>query len=72
MDVSIEGLFDRLVKRRMGSYCFGQNGLLLEMLRGLGFRCVHRTFYWQSETQILNTGPMEPTGAPMYHGPGVK
>ncbi|EKM81236.1 hypothetical protein AGABI1DRAFT_56672 [Agaricus bisporus var. burnettii JB137-S8] len=38
MDVSHEGIYDRFVKERKGSYCFGQNGLMLEMLRGLGFR----------------------------------
>jgi hypothetical protein len=43
MDVSLDGLFNRFVNERQGSYCFGQNGLLLEVLRGLGFRWVRRT-----------------------------
>jgi N-hydroxyarylamine O-acetyltransferase len=30
-------LFDKLVTRRRGGYCFEQNGLLLEMLRSMGF-----------------------------------
>ncbi|KDQ51843.1 hypothetical protein JAAARDRAFT_40667 [Jaapia argillacea MUCL 33604] len=40
MDVTPEGVFDRLVseKKGKGSYCFGQNTLLLGMLRGLGYR----------------------------------
>ncbi|KAF9448085.1 cysteine proteinase [Macrolepiota fuliginosa MF-IS2] len=39
MDVTPEGTFARFVsERKGGSYCFGQNGLLLEILRGLGFR----------------------------------
>lgn len=59
MDVTPEGLFERLVKRRGGSYCFGQNGLLLEMLRGLGFRYTHHTLYPLSDANILNVGLME-------------
>jgi N-hydroxyarylamine O-acetyltransferase len=37
--ISIEpqALFDKLVTRRRGGYCFEQNGLLLGMLRALGF-----------------------------------
>jgi len=38
MDVTPEGVFRRLVQEHKGSYCFGQNTLLLGMLRGLGFR----------------------------------
>lgn len=30
-------VFDKLVVRRRGGYCFEQNGLLLEMLRAIGF-----------------------------------
>ena len=32
-----EALFDKLVVRRRGGYCFEQNGLLVEVLRELGF-----------------------------------
>jgi len=40
MDISYEGLYKRLVESPggEGSYCFGLNGLFLQMLRGLGFR----------------------------------
>ncbi|KAF9477221.1 cysteine proteinase [Pholiota conissans] len=39
MDVSAEAVYNRLVKEyRGGSYCFGLNGLILGMLRGLGYR----------------------------------
>ncbi len=32
-----ESLFDRIVVRQRGGYCFEQNGLLFEILSGLGF-----------------------------------
>lgn len=32
-----EAVFDKLVRRRRGGYCFEQNGLLLTMLRAIGF-----------------------------------
>ncbi len=32
-----EAVFDKLVRRRRGGYCFEQNGLLLAMLREIGF-----------------------------------
>ncbi|KAK1235609.1 hypothetical protein PQX77_001162 [Marasmius sp. AFHP31] len=38
MDVTPVGSFQRMVVERKGSYCYGKNGLLLEMLRGLGYR----------------------------------
>ncbi|TFY82414.1 hypothetical protein EWM64_g1604 [Hericium alpestre] len=38
MAVRPEPLYRRMVLERKGSYCFGQNGLLLGMLRGLGYR----------------------------------
>ncbi|CAA7270417.1 unnamed protein product [Cyclocybe aegerita] len=39
MDVSPEGLFNRMVvEKKGGSYCIGLNGLLLGMLRALGYR----------------------------------
>ncbi|KAF8154439.1 arylamine N-acetyltransferase 1 [Crassisporium funariophilum] len=39
MDVTPDGVFKRIVQERLGgSYCFGLNGLLLEMLRALGYR----------------------------------
>ncbi|KAF5372380.1 hypothetical protein D9615_009311 [Tricholomella constricta] len=38
IDVSLQGAFERMVINHKGSYCFGQNGLFMNMLRGLGYR----------------------------------
>ena len=40
MDVTPQGIFKRVVLdgEGHGSFCYGMNGLLLEALRGLGFR----------------------------------
>ncbi|KAI0086889.1 hypothetical protein BDY19DRAFT_957182 [Irpex rosettiformis] len=38
MPVRPDELFERMVVKHGGSYCFGQNGLFLGMLRGLGYR----------------------------------
>ncbi|KAF6760664.1 arylamine N-acetyltransferase 1 [Ephemerocybe angulata] len=38
MDVSPQGVYDLLVRGGQGSYCFGQNTVLLGILRGLGYR----------------------------------
>ena len=40
MDVSPQGAFDRIVHQKKGSYCYGRNLVLLEVLHGLGFRSV--------------------------------
>jgi N-hydroxyarylamine O-acetyltransferase len=37
IDLTPEALFDKLVERRRGGYCFEQNGLFLEVLTTLGF-----------------------------------
>jgi N-hydroxyarylamine O-acetyltransferase len=37
IDLEPEALFDKLVLRRRGGYCFEQNGLLLRVLEELGF-----------------------------------
>lgn len=37
IELEPERVFDKLVARRRGGYCFEQNGLLLEMLRAIGF-----------------------------------
>ena len=37
-DLSPEGLFDKLVRRRRGGYCYEQNGLMGHVLAELGFR----------------------------------
>ncbi|KAJ7488096.1 arylamine N-acetyltransferase 1, partial [Mycena latifolia] len=40
MDITYEGLYQRIVAscEGKGSYCFGLNGLLFQMLKGFGFR----------------------------------
>jgi len=38
MDVTPQGLYDWMVIRGGGSYCFGLNGLFHGMLRALGYR----------------------------------
>ncbi len=38
IDLDPEQLFDKLVTRRRGGYCFEQNALFLSMLQALGFR----------------------------------
>jgi len=37
IDLAPDRVFDKLVTRKRGGYCFEQNGLLLEALRALGF-----------------------------------
>lgn len=37
IDLTPEAIFDKIVNRRRGGYCFEQNGLFLEVLRTLGF-----------------------------------
>lgn len=37
IDLAIEAVFDKLVHRRRGGYCFEHNGLFLEVLAALGF-----------------------------------
>src|SRR5689334_22686545 len=37
IDLAIDAVFDKLVRRRRGGYCFEQNGLLLQVLQALGF-----------------------------------
>lgn len=38
-DLTVEGLFDKVVRRRRGGWCHELNGLLLPLLRALGFDC---------------------------------
>jgi N-hydroxyarylamine O-acetyltransferase len=37
IDLAPEAIFDKLVRRRRGGYCFEHNGLFLEVLTALGF-----------------------------------
>lgn len=38
-DLTVAGLFDKIVVRRRGGWCHELNGLLLPLLRALGFDC---------------------------------
>jgi N-hydroxyarylamine O-acetyltransferase len=40
IDLAPDAVFDKLVRRRRGGYCFEQNGLLLGALTALGFEAV--------------------------------
>jgi N-hydroxyarylamine O-acetyltransferase len=40
IDLSAEAVFDKLVRRRRGGYCFEQNSLFLAALTALGFKAV--------------------------------
>lgn len=42
VDITPEAIFDKLVRRRRGGYCFEQNGLLLAALAELGFEVAPR------------------------------
>ncbi|KXN92041.1 Arylamine N-acetyltransferase [Leucoagaricus sp. SymC.cos] len=64
MEVSPEKLFPRFVNDRHGSYCFGHNGLFLEVLRGLGFRQVPLLGY--SIGARVNQSPAD---SPFFFGP---
>src|SRR5690625_4255835 len=37
IEIEPQAIFDKLVTRRRGGYCFEHNGLMLEVLRRLGF-----------------------------------
>ncbi|MCF0120144.1 MAG: arylamine N-acetyltransferase, partial [Oscillospiraceae bacterium] len=37
IDISIEKLFDKVVRRRRGGYCFELNGIFYSLLQALGF-----------------------------------
>ncbi len=37
IDLGLEAVFDKLVRRRRGGYCFEQNGLFLQVLTEIGF-----------------------------------
>ncbi len=37
IDLAPEAVFDKIVRRRRGGYCFEHNGLFLEVLTALGF-----------------------------------
>lgn len=38
-DLAVEALFDKIVRRHRGGYCFEQNGLFCALLEALGFSC---------------------------------
>ena len=56
LPLAVDALFDRIVVRRRGGYCFEQNGLLFAMLTELGYeprlqlaRVVHNTVHQPGE-----------------------
>lgn len=55
VDIAPEAIFDKLVRRRRGGYCFEQNGLLHQALTALGFSV---------ETLIARVLWMRPADAP--------
>ncbi|ESK91089.1 arylamine n-acetyltransferase 1 [Moniliophthora roreri MCA 2997] len=59
MVVEPQGLFQRLVKEKNGSYCFGKTGLLLHMLRGLGYRVY-------PACARVNENQNDPTAPPIF------
>lgn len=59
MDVSPEAVYDRFIHDAKGSYCFGQNTLLLGVLRCLGFRAY-------SGAARVNLQHNDPTKVPYY------
>ncbi|TFK32376.1 arylamine N-acetyltransferase 1 [Crucibulum laeve] len=60
IDVTPEGAFKRLVAERKGSYCFGQNTVLLGMLRGLGYRAY-------AASARVNEGSLPPNYTSLVH-----
>ncbi|KAJ7635152.1 hypothetical protein FB45DRAFT_1002544 [Roridomyces roridus] len=66
MDISAEGLYERMVGSGggEGSYCFGLNGLFLQMIRALGFRAyatagrINRETSWHLDPAFLSVGHM--------------
>ncbi|KAF8066538.1 arylamine N-acetyltransferase 1 [Lyophyllum atratum] len=59
MDVSLQGAYRRLVVDRMGSYCYGQNGVFMNMLRGLGYRAY-------AGAARVNINTQENKGSPIF------
>ena len=55
LDVAPEAIFDKLVRRKRGGYCFEQNGLLLAVLTTLGF---------DASPRLARVLWMRPAGAP--------
>jgi N-hydroxyarylamine O-acetyltransferase len=55
VDIGPEAIFDKLVRRKRGGYCFEQNGLLCQVLKALGFSV---------ETLIARVLWMRPADAP--------
>lgn len=60
IDIAPGAVFDKLVRRRRGGYCFEQNGLLRQALEALGFAVEARLarVLWM---RPADTAPMRPT-----------
>ncbi|TFK66481.1 cysteine proteinase [Pluteus cervinus] len=57
LDVTPQGAFQRLVgEKKGGSYCFGMNGVMYGILRGLGYRVYSGT------ARVNHNSPLPPTG----------
>ena len=54
LSLDTDALFDKIIRRRRGGYCFELNGLFLELLRGLGFvaRPVLARVWYRNPPQI--------------------
>ncbi|KAG2004911.1 hypothetical protein CC2G_003418 [Coprinopsis cinerea AmutBmut pab1-1] len=64
MDVTPEGVYQRFVDEGKGSYCFGQDMLLLGILRGMGFRA----YSGAARVNVNHQTPeKEPTYASLTH-----
>jgi hypothetical protein len=62
MDVTPHGAFNTLMYEARGSYCFGENTVLLHILRGLGFRLVPLPLVQGTDYKTIPWYP-EPTQA---------
>ncbi|KAH9929223.1 uncharacterized protein B0H18DRAFT_998311 [Fomitopsis serialis] len=62
MPVTPQEMYESMVVSKHGSYCFGQNGLLLGMLRGLGYRA-----YAAAGRVLLPPSPPSPHSATLVY-----
>lgn len=58
LDLSEEALFDKIVTRRRGGYCFEINALLESLLRGLGYTTESRLARYLRGEDMVNAVPM--------------
>ncbi|KAH9840855.1 cysteine proteinase [Rhodofomes roseus] len=65
MPVTPQDMYESMVVSNRGSYCFGQNGLLLGMLRGLGYRA----YAAAGRVLVPPPPPAPPSAPPVYSAP---